>query len=56
MRTATEVHLSWDPPAKIGVAYYMVRRIIAFKSSGNIPGFCKKNFIIKNYGFILYET
>lgn len=29
MRTATEVHLSWDPPAKIGVAYYMVRRKIA---------------------------
>lgn len=56
MRTATEVHLSWDPPAKIGVAYYMVRRNIAFKSSGNIPGFCTIFFIIKNYCFILYET
>nr|XP_034313381.1 receptor-type tyrosine-protein phosphatase F isoform X4 [Crassostrea gigas] len=25
MRTATEVHLSWDPPTKIGVAYYMLK-------------------------------
>lgn len=57
MRTVIEVYLSWDFLAKIGVVYYMVRRIIVFKrlSSGNIFGFCIIFFIIKNYCFILYE-
>lgn len=26
MRTATEVHLSWDTPVMFGIAYYQVRR------------------------------
>lgn len=55
MRTVIEVYLSWDFLTKIGVVYYMVRRNIVFKSSGNIFGFCIKIFIIENYCFILYE-